>query len=179
MFIFTVKENDLKSLQDGEKVNIKINGQAAQVWIGQSPSEIHYQVGDDGPVQNRQVVDVGQGDDLVTFMCIQADQSLTIIRPTVEIATTEEELTQLRCNKVLLVAMVIGGLMLPSRAKQKPVNRALDRLQGYLESQQLDPDVLYHRLSDILDAPDQQTLDTACVRILDEFSALLTESFSD
>ena len=81
MFFFTVKQTDLKTLQDGERVSIKVNGQPAQVWLGQPQTEVLFQVGEDGPVETRQIVDVGQAGDLVTFVCGQNDQSMTIIRP--------------------------------------------------------------------------------------------------
>ena len=81
----------------------------------------------------------------------------------------KDELTALRSDKIMAIAMMLGGLMAPPQSKNKSVDKMLARLAEHLQSDRIDVDWLYHNLADLLDSPDYECLDKACERILDAF----------
>lgn len=87
MFMFSIKEADTQAFFNGDKLQIKVNGAPASVWLGQSP-EVFFQIVD-GPIQKRLLVDIGQSGDLVSFTCVQPGQSLSIISPVAEDVAVE------------------------------------------------------------------------------------------
>ena len=88
-------------------------------------------------------------------------------------AKADTQMSNLRSDKVMAIAMILAGLMAPPQSKNKSVDKMLARLAEHLQSNRIDVDLLYHNLANLLDSPDHDCLDRACERTLDSFGDMV------